>query len=125
MNQGAKVFYIVMIAIYAQFIVRTISHQPLELIMNILGAVCLFLYVLILIDHLRGRYVQSERLLLVLAVVTLCQWVPMMIYEIVLRGHADYVILNSGLQMFLIEWIILTRYRTIKRLEKIARGGRS
>ena len=123
-DRCTKVFCVVMIAVHTQLIIKTVSFNFLEIVMNVFAMTNLILYVLTLIYGSTGKYIQKRRVLIALCVTTLLLWIPMAAYEIQKYGMAFYILLNGALQHFLIEMFLLLRIFSIKRLLDICEGRR-
>jgi len=120
-NKYIKVFYIVMIVVHLQFIIKTINFNPIELVINVIAFMNLFLYILLYIYNIDHKYTQTKVILEILAISTIILYIPMTILECFKYGMISYILINTGLQHFLIEFILFLRISTIKRLEDISK----
>ena len=123
-DRCTKVFCVVMIAIHTQFIIKTVSFNFMEIIMNVFAITNLILYVLVLIYGSAGKHIQKRRVLIALCVTTVLLWAPMAVYEIQKYGMVFYILLNGALQHFLTEMFLILRILSIKRLLDISEGRR-
>ncbi|MCL2631525.1 MAG: hypothetical protein FWD45_00295 [Coriobacteriia bacterium] len=123
-NRFIRVFYVLMIIAHAQLVVRILGCNILDLAVSIFAIINFLLYTLLLRYNLTGKYVQAERLLVVLAVSTVFMYVAKVTRELIIYDDALFVFMNTTVMHLLIEWIVLLRIATIVRLQKIAERGK-
>lgn len=126
-NRNSKWFYIAMIILHLQLVIKNIipfanittDHLPIIF----LGAMNLYLYIAMLVDCCKRKYIELRKTSVILLISTLILWVVMSIHEIKTFDVAAYTILNSAVQHVLIGWILVTRIQTIDRLVEITERG--
>ena len=123
LNKGIKVFYALMVLIHMQLIARMMSYEWHEIAITVIATTNLILYLTLLVYAIKGKYYQTERVLLVLIVMTAIMYVTKVSYECIKYDDIAYILINSTLLHFLIEWVLVTRLLTIRRLERITIGG--
>ena len=119
---GTRVFYVLMIACYAQLSVRMLLEHDYHALAVSIMAIALFgAYISALYFSVRERYAQCSVLIVCLIVGTAVMYAVKTVYDIDTMGQMLYVIINQTVIHALIALLLVMRYLSIRRLGRLAK----